>query len=196
VKWGRDDWDSEDDAGRDADEATILAAARVDLRAFAPLYDRYYDPIFGFCLRRLRDREVAADATSQTFAQAMAALGSFRGGSFQGWLFAIARNAVIDVVRHQRPGLGLDAAGAVPDTGRPPDEQAIQAERHARLLTAIARLTPDQRNVVELRLAGLAGREIAEVLGLTIGAVQSSQFRAYRTLRRMLSDDPTFGEIE
>lgn len=193
MTWIRDDR-GDDQAAWNADEAAIVSRARTDLRAFAPLYDRYYDPVFGFCLRRLRDREAAADATSQIFARAMAGLGSFRAGSFQGWLFAIARNVVIDTVRRQRPSLGLDAADEVPDGGALPDEQAITGERRARLVSAIAQLTPDQRNVIELRLAGLAGREIAETLGMTTGAVQSSQFRAYRALRRLLRDDPVFGE--
>lgn len=195
MKWvsgdGRDD-----ETDRNADEAAIVAAARTDLRAFSPLYDRYYDPVFGFCLRRLREREAAADATSQTFARAMAGLPSFRSGSFQGWLFAIARNVVIDTVRRQRPVLDLDTAGAIPDGAALPDERVIDGERRARLQAAIAGLTPDQRDVIELRLAGLRGPEIADALGMTIGAVQSRQFRAYRALRRVLQADPSFGEIE
>ena len=203
VKWVRDDRedrhdedDRNDGTDGDADEVAIVALARRDPRAFAPLYDRYYEPIFGFCLRRLHEREAAADATGQTFARALAGLPSFRGGSFPGWLFAIARNVVIDTVRRYRPTLDLAAAGTVPDGGTPPDEQVIRDEQRARLLAAIARLTPDQRGVVELRLAGLSGREVADALGMTLGAAQSCQFRAYRSLRRFLRDDPLFGELE
>lgn len=189
--WVRDDGD---DASRTGpDETALVARARLDLLAFEPLYDRYYDPVFGFCLRRLLDREAAADATSQTFALAMTRLATFRGESFPGWLFAIARNVVIDTVRRRRPTIDLDAAGALIDPDLPVDEQVIAAERQVRLLAAIARLTPDQRNVVELRLAGLSGPEIAEALGVQLGAVHSSQFRAYRSLRRLLAADPLFG---
>ena len=56
---------------------------------------------------------------------------------------------------------------------------------------ALAKLTNEQRNVVELRLAGLTGPEIAEALHLSIPAVKSSQFRAYGRLRALLRDiDP------
>ncbi len=176
------------------DEELIVARARRDLREFAPLYDRYADPVFGFCLRRLLDREAAADATHQTFAQAMTRLDSFRGRSFRAWLFAIARNVVIDAVRRRRPvdPLGDDTVAALVDPDRPPDEQAIAAERQARLIAAVDHLTPDQRAVVELRLAGLTAPEIGQAVGKTANAVQILQFRAYRSLRRLLAADPAF----
>ncbi|HEV2528532.1 MAG TPA: sigma-70 family RNA polymerase sigma factor [Thermomicrobiales bacterium] len=176
------------------DEELIVARARRDLREFGPLYDRYADAVFGFCLRRLLDREAAADATHQTFAQAMTRLDSFRGQSFRAWLFAIARNVVIDTVRRRRPidPFGDDTVAALVDPDRPPDEQAIAAERQARLLAAFDDLTPDQRVVVELRLAGLTAPEIGQALGKTANAVQTLQFRAYRTLRRLLAADPAF----
>ena len=176
------------------DEELIVARARRDLREFAPLYDRYADSVFGFCLRRLLDREAAADATHQTFARAMTRLDSFRGQSFRAWLFAIARNVVTDTYRRRRPvdPFGDDTVAALVDPDRPPEEQAIAAERQRRLLVAIASLTPDQRAVVELRLAGLSAPEIGAALGKTANAVQTTQFRAYRALRRLLIADPAF----
>jgi RNA polymerase sigma factor (sigma-70 family) len=177
-----------------AGDAAIVARARADLRAFAPLYDRHYDGIFGFCLRRLGDREAAADATHHVFHRAMTRLDQWQGGSFAAWLYAIARTVVIDLARAHRPTLSLDPAqaDARPDTDPPPDAQVIRAERQRRLLAAMARLTPDQRAVVELRLAGLSGPEVAAALGMTTGAAQSCQFRAYRSLRRLLAADPAF----
>ena len=173
-----------------ADEA-VVRAARADLAAFAPLYDRYHDPIYGYCLRRLGDREAAGDATSLVFTRAMTALHRFRGGSFRAWLFAIAHNVVIDAVRRRRAHDDLAAAGPIADHGPTPEDHAVASDQRRLLANALARLTPDQRDVVELRMAGLTGPEVAAALGLSLASVKSLQFRAYARLRTLLRDlDP------
>jgi RNA polymerase sigma-70 factor (ECF subfamily) len=174
-----------------ADEA-LVRAARADLAAFAPLYNRYHDAIYGYSLRRLGDREAAGDATSLTFTRAMTALHRFRGGSFRAWLFAIAHNVVIDAVRRRRFHDDLDAAGPIADRQPSPEDHAVASDQRRHLVDALAKLTPDQRTVVELRVAGLTGPEIATALGLSLGSVKSLQFRAYARLRALLGDiDPT-----
>ena len=170
-----------------ADEACVRAA-QSDLAAFAPLYDRYHDPIYGYCLRRLGTREAAGDATSLTFTRAMSALDRFRGGSFRAWLFAIAHNVVIDATRRRRFHDDIDAAGQIADRQPSPEEHAVASDQRRRLADALARLNTDQRNVVELRVAGLTGPEVAAALGLSLGAVKSLQFRAYARLRDLLRD--------
>ncbi|HEV2526989.1 MAG TPA: sigma-70 family RNA polymerase sigma factor [Thermomicrobiales bacterium] len=190
-----DDHAPPDPANRAAEERAILDRSQRDRAAFAPLYERYYDRIYGFCLRRLRDRDRADDATGQTFSRALAGLGGFRGGTVAGWLFAIARNVVVDTVRADRPALDLNTALTVVDPGILPEQHAINRERDVRLLNAIDHLTPDQRAVIDLRMAGLSGAEVADALGMTPGAVRSCQFRAIRALRRTLTADPLFGDL-
>ncbi len=170
-----------------ADEATVRAA-RSDLAAFAPLYDRYHDAIYGYCLRRLGTRDAAGDATSLTFTRAMTSLDRFRGGSFRAWLFAIAHNVVIDATRRRRFHDDIDAAGQIADRRPSPEDHAVASDQRRHLAEALARLTADQRNVVELRVAGLTGPEVAAALGLSLGAVKSLQFRAYARLRDLLRD--------
>jgi RNA polymerase sigma-70 factor (ECF subfamily) len=198
VNAAREDADRGRQPGGDrtAEDIVILLRARRDLRAFEPLYRRYYRPIFGYCHLRLRDREEAADATSQTFAKALAGLDGFRDGSVAGWLFTIARNVVVDCVRRRRPQVDLDDAGWVPDTATGPSERAILSDQQRALFAAIRQLTPEQRHVVELRLAGLSGVEVAEVLEMSLSAVKSCQFRAYTRLRRLLTDENSFGVPE
>ena len=123
-----DDREEREDA-QDVAEREAIARARHDLTAFAPLYDHYHDAIFGYCLRRLGQPDLAADATSQTFMRAMTAIGRFRTGSFRAWLFAIAHNIVIDHVRRQRPHQDLDAAWAIPDHQPSPERLAEEAEQ-------------------------------------------------------------------
>ena len=185
------------DANRAAEETAMVLLAQRDLRAFEPVYRRYYRPIHRYCFRRLGEREAAADATSQTFARAMAGIDGYRTGSVAAWLFTIARNTVIDMVRYRRPQVdldALDATGALIDRERLPDERAIGAEQRERLFAAMAQLTPEQRRLVDLRLAGLSGQEIADAFGISVSAVKSSQFRAYARLRTLLADENIFGD--
>ena len=145
-------------------------------------------PVYGNCFRRLGTREAAEDASSLVFIKALAALPRYeeRAGSFRAWLFAIAHNVVVDQVRGRFPDQALDAAAAAPTPVPPPEEQALAADDERILRALLARLTPDQRQVVELRLAGLTDREIAQVLGRSHGAVRMSQFRAVARLRTLL----------
>ena len=173
-----------------ADLALVRFAQR-DPRAFAPLYGRYLDPVYRYCLRRLGDREAAEDATGQVFARALAALPRYRAdgpGSFRAWLFAIAHNAVVDDrrVAAGRPQSPLAEADAVMARDPGPEEAALAADAGHRLRRLLHALPPDQRRIVELRLAGLTGPEIAVALGKRHGAVKVAQHRAFRRLRDLL----------
>lgn len=181
------------DDGMAPRERQEIARAKLDPAAFAPLYERYVDAIFGYCYRRTSDREHAADLTSQIFVKALAALDRFdpQAGTstFRSWLFSIAHNHVVDAHRLRREHVSLDDDARphrVADTSPTPEDHAIANERRRELARAMARLTDGQRQIVELRLAGLTGPEIAAVLGMQISAVKSSQFRAYTRLRELL----------
>jgi len=177
-----------------ADEVTVLLRAKSDRRAFEPLYRRYYPRISAYCRRRLDDLDDAADATSQTFAKAIAGVGGFTGGAVAPWLFTIARHVVIDAVRARRPRVDLAEVGELVEPASGPVEIMIERDQRRALRDAMAKLTAEQREVVELRLAGLTGQQIADVLGVTLAAVKSSQFRAYTRLRALLADEHIFGD--
>lgn len=173
----------------DADDATLVAAAQVDRRAFASLYLRYVDPVYRYCLRWLGAKEAAEDVTAQVFARAMDALPRYRtdGPSFRSWLFAIAHNALVDTQRTRRPTGPLLLAALVPD-GRPgPEDQALAAEEQQTVRELLAGLVPDQRRVLELRLAGLTTNEIAAALGRSPESVRMTQSRAAAKLRDLLA---------
>jgi RNA polymerase sigma-70 factor, ECF subfamily len=165
------------------DEELLAAAARRDPAAVAALYERHMDPIYRFCLRRLGDRDAAEDATAQVFTKAISALPSFRGGSFQGWLFTIAHRVLLDSVRVNQAPLPLDAAEMVADPRPGPEEIAVSSDAARGIRALLERLPADQRQVVELRLAGLRGVEIAQVIGRSHGTVRNLQHEALQRLR-------------
>jgi len=95
-----------------ASDAALVERARADREAFALLYARDLRPIYRYCDHRLGDAEAAEDATSQTFARALAALPTCDPESFRAWPFAIAHNVVSDrfQFRHAHPAQLLEAA--------------------------------------------------------------------------------------
>jgi RNA polymerase sigma factor (sigma-70 family) len=171
------------------DEAELVAAAQRNRAAFAPLYARYARPVYRYCYRRLGSHEAAEDATSQTFVKALAGLDRFTGAAFRSWLYTIADRVVTDLYRRARPQADMDEALDLPNREPDPEAAAIVAETGRTLQAMISHLTLDQQRVVALRLAGLTGPEIAAVLGREHQAVKSLQFRAYRRLRELLSED-------
>lgn len=170
------------------DERLIVARARHDRSAFAPLYERYLHDVYRYCYFRLGNREAAEDVTSQTFLKAMDNLGQFRDGSFRAWLFTIAHRTVIDHVRARRPDLPLDLAEAAVSAEVAPETAALLGDDQRQLAALLVQLPPDQRRMIELRLAGLNDREIAEVLGQRHTAVRTRQSRAMARLRTLAAD--------
>lgn len=176
-------------------ELEQIEAAREDPRAFAPLYEAYADLVWRYALRRLGNPERATDVTSATFAQALKALPSFRPQqrgdmtTFRSWLMTIAHNAVVNELRQHRPSAPLDAPSVqrwLIDGKPSPEECAIANEEQQRILTALAQLSTNQRRIVELRLAGYKSAEIADILQMSISAVDTAHFRAYARLRDLL----------
>lgn len=175
-----------------ASEREEIALAKRNPAAFGPLYERYVDPVYTYCLRRIGDAEHAADLTAQVFTRALAALPRFneRGGSFRSWLFSIAHNIVVDTYRTRREHASIDADDLSRSLTHPahgPERIAIQGDLRDAFAAAMAELTETQRDVVALRLAGLTGPEIARALDMKVAAVKSTQFRAYTRLRDLLA---------
>jgi len=169
-------------------DAALVAAAREDSQAFLALYDRYFDRVLGYVRLRIRDASACEDVASTVFATALGQLRRFRGdGTFAGWLFQIARNAVRDVQR--RP-----AAVPLPDEATPSEqdveERFLAHERAAELHTLIRLLTPEQQHLLGLRFgAGLAFDEIGAIVGAEPGTVRVRVHRILEQLRRRYPDD-------
>jgi RNA polymerase sigma-70 factor (ECF subfamily) len=179
------------------DEFEQIDAARRDPRSFAPLYDAYVDLVWRYALRRLGSEDRAAEATSMTFARALAALPAFRprrrgqSTTFRSWLMTIARHSVIDLVRCDRANASLDEPHLQPglvDAGPSPEEAALAREERERVRRALSQLPETQRQIVELRLIGMRTAEIADILGMSQSAINTAHFRAYTRLRDLLTE--------
>jgi RNA polymerase sigma-70 factor, ECF subfamily len=170
------------------DDASLALLARVDPEAFGTLYDRFVESIYRFCLRRLGSPVEAEDATAQVFTKALASIAGFRGGSFQGWLFAIANHVVIDTYRAKRNHLSLEDAYDQIDPQSGPEETAVFTESARAVRQVLSQLPVEQRRIYELRLAGLNSLEIARVVGRSHGAIRNVQHRTLAHLRELLGD--------
>jgi len=170
-------------------ERLVREAQAGDAWAFGRLFDHYHQPVYRFVATRVRRPSDAEDLTQLVFVKALEALPRYeaRGVPFGGWLFRLARNAVIDFVRtsHEHADLAKSADRAGNDAG--PDELAVIRQEIDAVGAALARLTEDQRDAIALRFfAGLSAREAAEVMGKQEGTVRGLQFRALAALRREL----------
>ena len=148
-------------------DASLVDAARSgDRDAFAAIYDRYADPIHGFCVNRLRDRADAADATQDTFVRAATRLDQLRDPTrLRAWLFAIARN---DCNRRLalRSRIGDPEALETMAADSPAPEAGVASAELADLVhDAAAGLTDRDQELLWLHLHhGLEGEALAAVL--------------------------------
>ena len=163
-------------------DAELVAAARAQPREFLALYDRYFDRVLGYVRLRIRDPATCEDVTSHVFTTALEQIGRFRGeGSFAGWLFQIARNAVRDVHRRRvEEPFVIERAATEPS----PEERVLAQERAEELRAAIRILRPEQQDLLALRYgAGLAFEEIGEILDSAPATVRVRVHRILEELR-------------
>jgi RNA polymerase sigma-70 factor (ECF subfamily) len=156
---------------------------------FADLYEEHARAVLRYCQLRIADPHEAEDAAALIFTRAFAAWPPADPSAARSWLFTIAHNVVANHYR-QKANRGhrqsLDVALELHDPAIGPLDHAIERERSAELRAAITQLSDDQRDVVELRLAGLTGPEIAASLGKSHAAVKMLQLRAVQKLRILL----------
>jgi RNA polymerase sigma-70 factor (ECF subfamily) len=148
------------------------------------LYRRYAGELFGFAASALGDREQAEEVVQDVFAQLWRHAGDYdqRKASVRTWLYAIARNRVVDAHRRSAENDSLDGAAEI-------DAALDQAVLRWQVTAALARLSPAHREVIRLaHYGGLTMREIAERTGVPLGTVKSRTSYALRSLRLILDE--------
>ncbi|MYW69337.1 sigma-70 family RNA polymerase sigma factor [Streptomyces sp. SID8379] len=182
----------------DSDSARMMElverAQAGEADAFGRLYDQYSDTVYRYIYYRVGGKATAEDLTSETFLRALRRIGTFtwQGRDFGAWLVTIARNLVADHFKSSRFRLEV-TTGEMLDANeveRSPEDSVLESLSNAALLEAVRRLNPQQQECVTLRfLQGLSVAETARVMGKNEGAIKTLQYRAVRTLARLLPDD-------
>ena len=170
----------------------VLEAKGGDPWAFGRLFDEYHEPVFRFIANRVNRPSDAEDLTQLVFVKALEALPRYeqRGVPFGGWLFRLARNTIIDHARTRHDHAELDAAADRATDEAGPEAATLLRQDLDAVARALAGLTDEQREAIELRFfAGLSAREAAEAMGKQEGTVRGLQFRAIASLRRSLGLD-------
>jgi RNA polymerase sigma-70 factor (ECF subfamily) len=176
-------------------ERRLVEAAQQDRLRFADVYERYFELVYAYVARRVRDRAATEDLTSEVFRKALANIDRFKwtGAPFGAWLLRIASNLIADRAKHEtKKGIRVDESSAIPsrDVANAPESQQVQledAERRAWVIRMVDELPDDQRRVVRMRFAEERSiSEIAVELGRSEGAVKQLQFRAFQNLRAKL----------
>jgi RNA polymerase sigma-70 factor (ECF subfamily) len=181
-----------------SDEQLLQQFAAGQRAALEELFQRYRQPAYRVAYRLLGNEADALDAVQEGFVKALTHLDGFQGrSSFKTWLLRVVGNAALDLGRQRgrREMLSLDR----PERPETTPEQLLSIEDHARnleqedlrgqLTRALALLPEAQRKTFVLFAdAGLSYREVAEVLGISIGTVMSRLFYARQRLRVLLTE--------
>lgn len=193
-------------AGDSAEALRLVERAQGgDAEAFGLLYDRYVDMVFRYVCHRVASRQLAEDLTSETFLRALRRIGSFswQGRDVGAWFVTIARNLVADHYKSSRYRLELTtedisavSGAAVGSDGSrgglveaSPEGQVLEQMQNQVLLDAVRKLNAEQQECIALRfLSGLSLAETAAVMGKNEGAIKALQYRAVRSLGRLLPE--------
>lgn len=172
------------------DGELIARVGEGDPGAFELLYRRYARPVFALALRRLGDRGRAEDAVQETFASVWRSAASYRRERGPGapWLYAVARNAIVD----RRRALGEPPTEAVdePSDEAGPDERAESSWTAWRVHRALFELPEQERQLIELAYwGGLTQSEIAEFLNMPLGTVKTRTRSALARLADLLEGE-------
>lgn len=184
------------DAGEDL--AWVEKAQAGDMRAFDRLVSKHRGRIYAMILNMVKNDADAWDLSQEAFIKAWRALPKFEARArFSTWLFRISHNVVYDWLRKRRIDsegelndeifdAGRIDPGAVtmPQQDKRPDEALEQTELRGQIKEAISRLSEEHREVILLReVQGLDYKEIAEIIGVSMGTVMSRIYYARRKLQ-------------
>lgn len=165
---------------RDPGVSLLARIARGDESALGELFDAVAPRVLGLCRRILRDPGASEEATLDVFHQVWRQAGSYdpSRGSPVSWILLLARTRAIDLLRARTrrtgPEASIDEASGQADPTPDPEAQARTSLRAARVRSALALLSPDQRAAIEKAFfEGMSHSEVAESLGAPLGTVKT-----------------------
>src|SRR6266487_4732160 len=180
------------DVGSPTDRALLERIRRGDTSGAGELFERYAPALLRFADRLLSDRSTAEELTQEVFVKVISRAHQYDGrAEVASWLFAIAANACRDRRGRDRRAtiVPLEAVLEPAHKGEGIESVVGERERRAAVRRALSALSEEQREALVLaRYHGLPYAEIAEVLGISVGAVKTRIFRAVEALKSRFSE--------
>lgn len=176
--------------GEESDESLVARAGRGDRAAASALVLRHTDRIFAACYRMMGERAGAEDAAQETFLKLWKHAGAWRpqGAKFETWLYRVAMNACLDRLRKRGREAPEEAAPEQADSALRADESLAAQERANAVKAALDALPERQRLAIALcHYQELSNIEAAEVMEISVEAVESLLARGRRSLRAALA---------
>jgi RNA polymerase sigma-70 factor (ECF subfamily) len=171
-------------------DAELVARLKAnDDEAYREVVARFGDPLYGYIYGITGDHHLSEDVISETYLRMVEKIDgyTFYGAPLKAWLYRIAHNLAINALKRARPTVGVEAIDmAAPPANDPATTIVARAEAED-LRAALAELTEEQQQVVLLRfVAGQSTGEVAQALDKSENAIKQMQFRALRSLGRLI----------
>jgi RNA polymerase sigma-70 factor (ECF subfamily) len=158
-----------------------------DAECFSQIVDIYANRLYGYFYRLSGDSSVSDDLLSELFVKLVEKIGSYKGGSFESWLFRIATNIFHDYLRGKQRRRKLLEARKKQLKSKPTGEKRSEAEMLDRLQMQLKNLDTETRELITLRFySQMSFKEIAEMRAEPIGTTLAKLHRALKKLREMM----------
>ncbi len=167
--------------------ALIIRAQKGDQEAFTQLYEAYYLRVYRFIYFRVSHKETAEDLTEEVFIKIFGSIAKLdKIGAFEGWIFQISRNIVIDYYRKKKQNIPIEAVENILEYETNIIDTVNLEFNQKILLSLLTELTEEQQIVIKMKfLEDLDNVVIAEALGKTEGAIRVIQHRAITKLKEL-----------
>lgn len=179
--------------GNSTNLSGLLAhAALGEKTALGEIYNLFFKKIYRFIFYRVGHKELAEDLAEEVFLKAFGKLASIKeANAFEGWLYKIARNLVIDFYRQKRHTVALEEVENTLEYETNIIDVLNLQEQQKILLKILKELTAEQQVVIKLKfLEGLENSEISELLHKSEGTIRVIQHRAIVKLQELIKNLP------
>ena len=158
-----------------------------EAESFQALVDMYGRRCYGYFYRLTGNREISDDLLGELFVKLVGKIGSFKGGSFEGWLFKTASNVFYDHLREKQQRKKLLEGQKKQLKSKLTEAKKAEQEQIDELQIQLERLDAETREVITLRFySGLSFKEMAEMRGEPIGTTLAKVHRGLKKLRKLM----------
>lgn len=173
--------------GSESDKSVILLAKQGNEQAFGQLYELYFEKIYKFIYFRVSHKEIAEDLAEDVFIKAWTSIATVKEDSFNGWLYQIAKNKVIDYYRQKKVTVDIEEIQNVLESDQDINDDANTVIERKVFMEALKQLTPEQQIIIKLKyIEDMDNAEIAELINKSEGSIRVVQHRAIAKLQELI----------